>query len=36
MNTGLEIGKGLPSGMKNLWSKDGKPNWEVIEMQDWF
>lgn len=36
MNTGLEIGKGLPSGMKNLWSKEGKPNWELIETQDWF
>lgn len=36
MNTGLEIGKGLPSGMKSLWSKDGKPNWDTIEKQDWF
>jgi len=36
MNTGLEIGKGLPSGMKNLWSKEGKPNWDAIETQDWF
>jgi putative nucleotidyltransferase with HDIG domain len=36
MNTGLEIGKELPSGMKNLWSKEGKPNWEAIEAQDWF
>ncbi|CAA6823390.1 MAG: Metal dependent phosphohydrolase [uncultured Aureispira sp.] len=36
MNTGLEIGKGLPFGMKNLWSKEGKPNWELIEIQDWF
>ena len=36
MNTGLEIGKGLPSGMRNLWSKGGKPNWEAIEEQDWF
>lgn len=36
MNTGLEIGKGLPSGMRSLWSKDGTANWDIIEAQDWF
>lgn len=36
MNTGLEIGKGLSSGMKNLWSKDGSPNWANINQKDWF
>ncbi len=36
MNTGLNIGKELRSGMKHCWLDDQQPNWTCISQQPWF